>query len=185
MGPIGGTISRTYDARGDREPIARPGITGNLEGTVTDPGGGRPAPPFGKPSEPGAPGRDAPDRGGRLSLLLGVPGLLMSFFIFPIGLVLDLAAIVTGVRALRRSGRGRTGIREAVAGIVLGSVGFVFAALFAVVLAVFGNEMLTYRECMAGANTISAREDCQAQLENAVQERLGATFMTVLTKEVP
>lgn len=144
-------------------------MTQSDERSGTPPGGD----PWGTGQRGGQDGRGAVDNGGRIAVLVGLSGAILSLLFFPVGLVLDVAAIVLGVRALRRV-RTRGGRAPgAVAGIVLGSVGAVLVALVVTVLGVFWNEVRAYQECMSGANTIRSEEKCTAEFERALRERFG------------
>lgn len=146
---------------------------------------GRRGPP--RPDDPRGGGRRAmaPDRGGPIALLLGIAGVIMSVLFFPVGLALDVAAIVVGVRTLRgrgaHPGRETSGLNGgkrsrapgAVPGVVLGSVGALLAAIVITVLSFFWQEVQSYRECMSGANTIMAQEQCRTAFERSVERRLG------------
>lgn len=115
----------------------------------------------------------AADNGGRIALLLGLSGAVLSVLFFPLGLVLDIAAIAVGTRALRRArGRGTTA-RGAVPGVVFGSIGAVLVVVVVTLLALFWQEVRTYQECMSGANTIRSEEKCTAEFEHALRERFG------------
>lgn len=142
-----------------------------------------PRPHGGGGHQPGPAGK--PDRGGRIALLLAVPGIVLSVFFFPVGLVLDAGAVVIGVRALRRARRRRTqetgapqptrqaGAPGAIAGIVIGSTGLLVVAVVVTVFALFYQEVRSYQECMSGANTIRSQQKCLNQFENAIRERFG------------
>lgn len=113
--------------------------------------------------------RGVDERGGRIALAVAVPGLVLSVLFFPLGLVLDVGAIVVGVRALRRAERAP----GAIAGVVLGSLGAVLVAMVIALLGVFWQEVRAYQECMSGANTISTQEQCRAEFKQAIETRLG------------
>lgn len=128
------------------------------------------APPSGDPF--GSPDRGGKvDRGGRTSLMLGLPGAVLSVIFFPLGLLFDVAAIVIGARALRRAKRQHGKAPGAIPGIVFGSIGAFLVAIVVTLLAFFWQEVRTYQECMSGANTIRSQETCMRQFENAIEQR--------------
>ncbi|MQA83301.1 MAG: hypothetical protein GEV03_01390 [Streptosporangiales bacterium] len=117
------------------------------------------------------------DHGGWIALSLGLAGLPLTFLFWPIGLVLgvafDAAAILVGIRALRRA-RGQRGTAPgARGGLVLGSVGLALGVVLGSFTAVFWSEFSTYQQCLQGAITIEARDQCDTQLRESVAERLG------------
>lgn len=103
--------------------------------------------------------------------MLGVPGAVLSIIFFPLGLLLDVAAIVIGARALRRAGRQQSRAPGAIPGIVFGSIGAFLVAIVLTLLAFFWQEVRTYQECMSGANTIRSQETCMRHFENAIEQR--------------
>ncbi|MGH3319930.1 MAG: DUF4190 domain-containing protein [Streptosporangiaceae bacterium] len=125
--------------------------------------------PWGRPPRPKAP----VDHGGRRAVIAGVPGIVLSFVFFPVGAALDVVAIVTGARALRRVGGSGGRAPGAVAGIVLGVIGLLLAAFLCAVLVVFWDGVNTYQQCMSGANTIQAQNACKQALRHALEQRLG------------
>lgn len=120
-------------------------------------------------------GGGKPDRSGRAALLLGFSGVALSVIFFPLGLVLDVAAIVVGVRALRRARQRHGKAPGALAGVISGSLGACLVVVVVTVLAFFWQEVRAYQECMSGANTIRSQEKCMRQFENAIEERFGIT----------
>lgn len=153
---------------------------------MTWPDGRRGAP---RPDDPSSSGRrrTGPERRGLIALFLGVAGVVLSVLFVPVGLVLDVAAIVVGLRAVRGSGPergwesgeptggGKGRAPGAVPGVVLGSVGVVLAAIVLTVLGFFWQEVRAYQECMSGANTITVKERCRAAFERSIERRLGLT----------
>jgi hypothetical protein len=174
--------------------------TGSSAGT---PGAGGPTPTSDRPGWPPAGPTSAPPPGGseppsadqlerarkqgRFALLFGIGGLLASLFLFPIGLSLGvagivffligpglgIAGIVFGVLARRVGRSSRVVVAGAVPGLALGIVATVFASLLSVVVVVFWNEAVDYQECMSGANTQTARDGCQQEVEQRIRERMG------------
>jgi hypothetical protein len=103
-------------------------------------GDGLPTYPAGR--EPGQPAPPARRSGLAIAaLVLGVLSIPLAFTVYP-GLLFGLVAIILGVVGLIATRGGRAGGRGmAVAGVVTGLVGLVFAAA----LAVYG--LHTYRDC--------------------------------------
>jgi len=133
--------------------------------------------PYGAPPEPagvrGPTSRGPEIPGGRAALFLGLAGLVMSVVVFPVGLVLDIAAIVLGLRARKRAAAAGGHAPGATGAVVAGMVGAVFAAGVLTFLAVFWTEFRDYRECLSGANTEIARERCTSTFRGDVEDRLG------------
>jgi hypothetical protein len=110
---------------------------------------------------------------GRWALGLGISGLLASIIAFPLGLPMGIAAIVLAVLARRAGRRQGQVVAGATPGLVLGIVATAFASVLMVTAAVFWNEMLTYSECMSGANTQTAKEHCRNHVEEQILDRFG------------
>ena len=102
------------------------------------------------------------ERDGRRALWFGVGSIVLSIFA-PVGSLFGtaaaVAAMVIGVRANGRS-QGRRNVPGAVGGIVLGTVGLVLSVLSFVVVMYTWPELTGYRDCMAGANTITDQQAC-------------------------
>ncbi len=95
---------------------------------------------------------------------LGLPGQVAS-------LVLGLASLVVGVRALRAV--WRAGVRGALVPVLAVGLGFalVMVVSFATMLALWPLQE-ELRRCLDGALTISAQEQCQDDFQRGLQERL-------------
>lgn len=140
-------------------------------------------PVWGQPASGPAPVGSAPPpdpvdvaratRLGRLAVFNAVVGLFFSFTFFPIGIIFDVLAIVLGIKARRAAVLVGRGEGAGVLAVVLGSVGVALAAVLATVLAVFWSEIQTYWNCTSGANTNTARTECNASLETDLLRRLG------------
>jgi len=108
-----------------------------------------------------------------LGLILGLGNLRRGIFVAILTLLFGLAAIWLGVTAgkqARRSGTARP--RWAVSGVVLGSAGLAFSALWLLVLAVFWPQLSAYYACMGSAPTVAAQQACHDQLTNSVGSEL-------------
>lgn len=129
-----------------------------------------PRPPAGPPAPPAD---ERVLRAGKRAAVTGAAGLVLSVLIFPVGLLLDVAAIVLGVRARRGAPRGAP-VPGAVAGVALGAVGAVLAATVLTITVVNWSSVRRYEQCSSGANTGLARQDCQDQLRRDLERRFGS-----------
>ncbi|GAA0598952.1 hypothetical protein [Actinomadura livida] len=128
--------------------------------------GGRPAgePPAGQPRT---------QRGGWRALWLGGIALLTSFFFYPLGLVLGIAALVVGIRA-RRAARDASGSAPgAVPGIVLGAVGLAFSVLSVSLTVFLWSELSGYQNCLSTSNTATDEQACQDEFYPRIEDKLG------------
>ena len=104
-----------------------------------------------------------------IGLALGLGNLHHGIYVAVLTLLFAITAIWLGTGANRAARRSRTARpRGAVSGIVLGTLGFAFSAMWLLVLAVFWPQLNTYYDCMAGANTVAAQQACHTQLNNSV-----------------
>ena len=93
--------------------------------------------------------------------------------LLPVGLVLVVAGLIQGIRALRAAGREAGTAPGAIAAVVIGTLGSAFGlGLLAGALFLLP-ELRDYRECTSGANTEIARAQCWTQFETAYQRKLG------------
>jgi len=104
-----------------------------------------------------------------IALMLGLGNLRRGIFVAVLALLFAAGAIWLGATAskkARRSGTARP--RWAAGGVVLGSIGLVFSALWLLVLAVFWPQLNAYYTCMNGANTVTAQQACHKQFTDSV-----------------
>ena len=104
-----------------------------------------------------------------IALMLGLGNLRRGIFVAVLALLFAAGAIWLGATAskkARRSGTARP--RWAVGGVVLGSIGLAFSALWLLVLAVFWPQLNAYYTCMNGANTVAAQQACHKQFADSV-----------------
>ena len=91
-----------------------------------------------------------------------------------VALLFALTAIWLGASASKRARRGGAARpRGAVGGVVLGSLGLAFSALWLLVIVVFWPQLSTYYNCMASANTNTAQQACHTQFTNSVGNEFG------------
>jgi len=104
-----------------------------------------------------------------LGLALGLGNIRRGVFVAVVTLLFGATAVWLGTRARRRARRAGTARpRGSVSGIVLGSFGLAFSAMWLLVLAVFWPQLSAYSTCMASANTVAAQQVCHNQLNNSV-----------------
>lgn len=104
-----------------------------------------------------------------LGLAFGLGNLRRGIYVAVLTLLFAAVAIwlgITATRTARRRGTARP--RGAVSAIVLGGFGVALSALWLLVLAVFWPQLTTYYNCMNGANTVAAQQDCHNQLNSSV-----------------
>ena len=92
-----------------------------------------------------------------------------------VGVAFIIAAIALwlSVSAMSRARRGGTGRpRAAVLATVLGTAGLVFSGFALTGFAMFWPQLTQYSNCLSGANTVSAQQACQQQLNNSVSNEL-------------
>ena len=108
-----------------------------------------------------------------IGLMLGLGNLRRGVFVAVLTLLFAATAVWLGVTASKMARRGGTARpRWAVGGVLLGSVGLVFSALWLLVLAVFWPQLNTYYNCMGGANTVTAQQACHDQFTKSVGSEL-------------
>ncbi len=108
-----------------------------------------------------------------LGLALGLGNLRRGVAVAVLTLLFGLTAIWLGGGANRRARRSGTALpRGAISGIVLGSFGLAFSALWLLILAVFWPQLSAYYNCMSGANTVAAQQVCHTQFTNSVGSEL-------------
>src|SRR6266516_4408779 len=104
-----------------------------------------------------------------IGLMLGLGNLRRGVFVAALTLLFAATAVWLGVTASKKARRGGTARpRWAAGGVVLGSLGLAFSALWLLVLAVFWPQLNTYYNCMGGANTVAAQQTCHDQFTKSV-----------------
>lgn len=137
--------------------------------------------PPGAGVRPPAPVRSDPQAVRRASRQVMHFGLLMlaTLLVAPLGLpgqvaslLLGIAAVVVGIRALRSV--WRAGVRGALVPVLAVGLGFavVMVISFATMLALWPLQE-ELRRCLDGALTIAAQEQCQDDFQDRLQDQLG------------
>ncbi|HEY8481002.1 MAG TPA: DUF4190 domain-containing protein [Spirillospora sp.] len=128
---------------------------------------GRPAgqPPAGPPP--------TTQRTGWRALWLGGIALVTSFFFYPVGLVLGIAALVVGFRARREARRDHAVAPGAVPGIVLGAVGLMFSLMSVSLTVYLWSELSGYQKCLSTSNTSADEQSCKDEFYPRIEEKLG------------
>jgi hypothetical protein len=90
-------------------------------------------------------------------------------YVVALALVIAALALWMSLSAMSRARRGGSGRpRGAVLAVSLGTIGFVFSAFVLAGFAMFWPQLMQYSACLNGANTVSAQQACQQQLDNSV-----------------
>ena len=104
-----------------------------------------------------------------IGLMLGLGNLRRGIFVAVLILLFAATAVWLGMTATKKARRGGTARPPwAVGGVVLGSLGLAFSALWLLVLAVFWPQLNTYYNCMGAANTVTAQQACHDQFTKSV-----------------
>ncbi len=142
------------------------------------------APPTPAPEQPGAesggpssppeppPGSVEPTPQSRALALrlaiISVAAVAAAFFAWPIGAVLGVVTVVLAVRS-----KGSVPPRVRAIALAAGSIAIVVGVAVSVVAWVFRTELVDYNQCVQGANTRQAQQNCQDALTDALTSRLG------------
>ena len=90
-----------------------------------------------------------------------------------VAFIIAATALWLSTSAMSRARRGaRAPCPAAVFATVLGTAGLVFSGLALAVFAVLWPQLTQYSNCLSGANTVSAKQACQQQLNNSVNNEL-------------
>jgi len=104
-----------------------------------------------------------------LFAMLMIGNIRRGVYVVAVALVIAAIALWLAISAMRRARRGGSGRpRGVVLAVVLGVVGFVFCAFVLTGFALFWPQLTQYSNCLNGANTPSAQQACQQQLNNSV-----------------
>jgi len=103
-----------------------------------------------------------------VSMML-IGNLRRGVYVVAVAFVIAAIALWLSISAMSRARRGGTGRpRGAVFATVLGAAGLVFSAFVLAGFAMFWPQLTQYANCLSGANTVSAQQACQQQLNNSV-----------------
>jgi hypothetical protein len=95
-------------------------------------------------------------------------------YVVAVALVIAVTALWLSISAIRRARRGGSGRpRGVVLAVILGAIGFGFSAFVLAGFAMFWPQLMQYSNCLNGANTVSAQQACQQQLDNSVNGEIG------------
>jgi hypothetical protein len=98
--------------------------------------------------------------------------MLFTFLFLPVGLVLCVAAVVTGVRSRRRARRVLSRAPGALSGTILGATGIAISCVSIALAAVAWTDLSRYTECRQSAITIADRQSCQDRYFPGMEHRL-------------
>jgi predicted PurR-regulated permease PerM len=95
-------------------------------------------------------------------------------YVVVVALVIAMTGLWLAISAMSRARRGRTGRpRGAVLATVLGVIGCLFSGFVLAGFLMFWPQLTQYSDCLSGANTVSAQQACQQQLNNSVGNEIG------------
>ncbi|MHB1615038.1 MAG: hypothetical protein ACYCXA_08080 [Actinomycetes bacterium] len=131
----------------------------------------------GPPSGWGSGGGPRPaEHGGWRAVGLAAVGALGILLLYPwgfFGLVLSIAAVVLGVRTLRRASRHQGRAPGALLAVVAGGTVTLLGGILLAFVAAFHTEITVYQHCLSGANTVDAQRACQTALRDAITQKVG------------
>jgi hypothetical protein len=173
------------DTRPGPPPGGQPGAPPGVPPDARPPWGNQPPPGWSRPAGQPGPGRPLkpPETATRqqawAALVLGVmsviaiPAIGSNFhrgiYLLIFSLVVGIAACWFGITAMRRARRALTmRPRGAVAGIVIGVIGSLVSVLLLVGFVAFWPQLNDFSRCLQSANTPSAQQACQDQLNRSV-----------------
>jgi hypothetical protein len=127
------------------------------------------------------PAKEAQQRGWS-ALALGLLSLLglaavqdpgHASYVLGLTLLIGAVGVWLGASAASRARRGGSYLpRGAVSGIILGAFGLALSVIMLAGFALLRDELSAYSNCMKGANTVSAQQSCQNQLNQAVRSKV-------------
>jgi hypothetical protein len=105
--------------------------------------------------------------------LMGINDLAHGVYVVGFALLAGLIAVWFAATAMARTRRrGTARPRGSVTATVIAGIGVAISAVLLAGFAVLGQQLSTYQQCMSGANTITARQDCQHQFSSAVNKEI-------------
>jgi hypothetical protein len=109
-----------------------------------------------------------------IAMMLMSGNVRRGVFVVVVALVIAVTGLWLAISAMSRARRGGSGRpRGVVLATVLGVVGFLFSALVLAGFLMFWPQLTQYSNCLSGANTVSAQQACQQQLNNSVGNEVG------------
>ncbi|MGH8773982.1 MAG: hypothetical protein ACRDWI_02045 [Jiangellaceae bacterium] len=118
---------------------------------------------------PEPPGPDAA-RHARLLGMLGVLAVLLAVLVPLVGVVLGGVTVVIGARHRSPARFLRLPVRGMA--MTTGGIALVVGAALSLVSVLIGDELDQLRQCLAGANTRVAEQNCQDEFSDALERRL-------------
>jgi ABC-type amino acid transport system permease subunit len=95
-------------------------------------------------------------------------------YVVAVALLIAITAVWLAISAMSRARRiGSSRPRGVVLATVLGIVGLVFSGIVLAGFALFWPQLSQYSRCLSGANTMSAQQACQQQLNDSVGNEIG------------
>jgi small-conductance mechanosensitive channel len=95
-------------------------------------------------------------------------------YVVAVALLIAAAAVWLAISAASRARRaGSARPRGVILATVLGVIGLVFSAIVLAGFAMFWPQLTQYSRCLSGANTVSAQQACQQQLNGSVGNEIG------------
>ena len=139
-------------------------------GAPPPPGYGGPPPGYGGgPPGYGGYGRQAKNGMGIAALVLGIIGLLSSFFL--VGGLFGLLAVIFGVMGRGRAKRGEaTNGGMALAGLILGALALAIALFVGVIIAMFADDISSYADCVEQAQTQAEIDKCARDFQTNLEQ---------------
>jgi ABC-type amino acid transport system permease subunit len=109
-----------------------------------------------------------------IAMMLMSGNVRRGVYVVVVALIVAVTGLWLAISAMSRARRGGTGRpRGAVLATILGVVGFLFSAFVLAGFLMFWPQLTQYSNCLAGANTVSAQQACQQQLNNSVGTEVG------------
>jgi predicted PurR-regulated permease PerM len=95
-------------------------------------------------------------------------------YVVVVALVIAMTGLWLAISAMSRARRGGSGRpRGAVLATVLGVIGCLFSGFVLAGFLMFWPQLTQFSDCLSGANTVSAQQACQQQLNNSVGNEIG------------
>lgn len=106
------------------------------------------------------------------TLWLGIAAFVASTFLYPVGLVLAVVALVVGIRTSRRPATDRPN-GPIVGGLVLGSLALLIAGAQLVLSVIIWPETSRYQQCLNSANTTTDESVCKDRYITEIERKFG------------